>query len=78
MEAIMKFRLDNKYMHWGITAFLVIAASMIFYYAIFHMKSLIEGIKLFLTIVAPIIYGFAIAYILSSVVNFFEEKQERK
>ncbi|MDO4339956.1 MAG: AI-2E family transporter [Eubacteriales bacterium] len=68
----MKFRWDNRYLHWGVTAFLVIAASMLFYYGIFHMKTLITGIKTFLNIMAPIIYGFAIAYVLSPVVNFME------
>ena len=43
----MKFRWDNRYLHWGVTAFLVIAASMLFYYGIFHMKTLIVGIKTF-------------------------------
>ena len=49
----MKFRWDNRYLHWGVTAFLVIAASMLFYYGIFHMKTLIVGIKTFLGIMAP-------------------------
>lgn len=43
----MKFRWDNRYLHWGVTAFLVIAASMLFYYGIFHMKTLIVESKLF-------------------------------
>ena len=60
----MKFRWDNRYLHWGVTAFLVIAASMLFYYGIFHMKTLIVGIKTFLGIMAPIIYGVILAYIL--------------
>ena len=46
----MKFRWDNRYLHWGVTAFLVIAASMLFYYGIFHMKTLIVGIKTFLVL----------------------------
>ena len=50
----MKFRWDNRYLHWGVTAFLVIAASMLFYYGIFHMKTLIVGIKTFLGIMAPL------------------------
>lgn len=70
----MKYRWDNKYLHWGVTAFLVIAASMLFYYGIFHMKSLIFGIKTLIRILAPIIYGFVIAYILSPIVNFLEKK----
>ena len=70
----MKFRWDNRYLHWGVTAFLVIAASMLFYYGIFHMKTLIIGIKTFLGIMAPIIYGVILAYILSPLVNFLEQK----
>ena len=65
----MKFRWDNRYLHWGVTAFLVIAASMLFYYGIFHMKTLIVGIKTFLGIMAPIIYGVILAYILSPLIN---------
>lgn len=70
----MKFRWDNKYLHWGVTAFFVIAASMLFYYGIFHMRTLITGIKTFFHIMAPIIYGFAIAYVLSPIVNFLEKQ----
>ena len=70
----MKFRWDNKYLHLGVTAFPVIAASMLFYYGIFHMGTLISGIKTFFGIMAPILYGVAIAYLLSSVVNFMEKK----
>lgn len=69
----MKYRWDNRYLHWGVTAFLVVAASMLFYYGIFHMKTLVGGIKTFFDIMAPIIYGIAIAYILSAVVNFLEK-----
>lgn len=68
----MKYRWDNRYLHWGVTAFLVIAASMLFYYGIFHMKSLLTGIRVLGNILAPIIYGAAIAYILSPVVDFLE------
>lgn len=68
----MKYRWDNKYLHWGITAFLVIAASMLFYFGIFQMNKLISGIKLVLEVLTPVIYGAAIAYLLSSVVNFLE------
>lgn len=69
----MKFRWDNRYLHWGVTAFLVIAASMLFYYGIFHMKTLVTGIKTFLGIMAPIIYGVILAYILSPLINLFSK-----
>ena len=58
----MKIRWNHRYVQLGVTAFLVIAASILFYYGIFHMKSLITGIKTFFGIMAPIIYGAAIAY----------------
>ena len=47
---------------------------MLFYYGIFHMKTLIVGIKTFLGIMAPIIYGVILAYILSPLINLFEQK----
>ena len=37
----MKLRWDNQHVRWGVTSFLVIAASMLFYYGVFHMKTLI-------------------------------------
>ena len=46
----MKLRWDNQHVRWGVTAFLVIAASMLFYYGVFHMKTLITGIQTFLGI----------------------------
>lgn len=70
----MKFRWDNRYLHWGVTAFLVIAASMLFYYGIFHMQTLLTGIRTLLSILAPIIYGLIIAFLLNPVVNFLEKK----
>ena len=44
----MKLRWDNQHVRWGVTSFLVIAASMLFYYGVFHMKTLITGIQTFL------------------------------
>lgn len=70
----MKIRWNHRYVQLGVTAFLVIAASILFYYGIFHMKSLITGIKTFFSIMAPIIYGAAIAYLLTPIVNFLERK----
>ena len=69
-EITMKIRWNHRYVQLGVTAFLVIAASILFYYGIFHMKSLITGIKTFFGIMAPIIYGAAIAYLLTPIVNF--------
>lgn len=68
----MKYRWDNKYLHWGITAFCVIAASMLFYFGIFQMHQLIAGVKKFLSVLTPVIYGAILAYLLCPIVNYIE------
>ena len=70
----MKFRWENQHVRWGVTAFLVIAASMLFYYGVFHMKTLLTGIQTFLGILTPIVYGVVIAFLLSPILNFLEKK----
>ena len=50
----MKFRLDNKYVKWGVTAFSVIAGSIFFYYLVFHISDLIQNIKGLINIVMPV------------------------
>ena len=51
----MKFRWDKKYLYWGITAFCVIAASILFYFGLFRMNTLIGGITAILEILATLI-----------------------
>ena len=68
----MKLNLEKKYQQIALTAFLVIAASVLFYYAIFHLKNLVGGIRFVLGILSPIIYGAVIAYLLTPIVNFLE------
>ena len=63
----MKLRWDNQHVRWGVTSFLVIAASMLFYYGVFHMKTLITGIQTFLGILTPIVYGVVIAFLLTRI-----------
>lgn len=68
------FRWDNKYLYWGVTAFLVICASMLFYFGIFQMEQLIVGFKTIQNIMMPVIFGAIIAYLLTPIVNFLEKK----
>lgn len=70
----MKFHLDKKYLYWGITAFLVICASICFYYLLFHGSNLWGGIRTILNIVMPILDGFVLAYLLTPVLNQLERK----
>ena len=36
-----RFRWDKKYLYWGITAFLVIAAAVLFYMLLQHLPDLL-------------------------------------
>ena len=68
----MKFHVDKKYIAWGITAFCVIAASILFYYLLFHMGNIRTAFGSAVKICMPIIDGLVIAYLLSPVVNRLE------
>lgn len=69
----MKFKFDKKYFYWGITAFLVVAASILFYYVLFHRSSLSNGIRTVLGISMPIIDGLVLAYLMTPVLNKIEK-----
>lgn len=68
----MKFRFEKKYLYWGITAFLVIAASLIFYYFLFHMNNVRAGFRTFTKTCMPIIDGLVLAYLMTPLVNHME------
>lgn len=70
----MKFKINNKYFRWGLTAFLVVAASILFYYFMFHSSNIKSGIKVITDILMPVVWGFAIAYLLTPILNFTERK----
>ena len=70
----MKFRIDKKYIAWGLTAFCVIAASIVFYYLLFHMGNIKNAFGSAVKICMPIIDGLVVAYLLAPVVNYMERE----
>ncbi len=64
----------SRYIHGGITAFIVIAASILFYFGLDYLKELIKLIGGLLRILAPFFWGLGIAYLLSPITSFFERK----
>ena len=70
----MKFKINNKYFRWGLTVFLVVAASILFYYFMFHSSNIKAGIHTITGILMPVVWGFAIAYLLTPVLNCIEKK----
>ncbi|MBR3289321.1 MAG: AI-2E family transporter [Clostridia bacterium] len=70
----MKFRWDKKYLHWGVTAFCVIACSLLFYWLVTDWGSLMSGIGTLLSILSPVLYALVFAFLLAPVCNFVERK----
>lgn len=67
-----KFRWDKKYLYWGITAFLVVAASILFYIFLTHIDSLKAGIGALMKILSPFVWGMVIAYLLCPLMNILQ------
>ena len=63
-------RHKNDYFLWGVTAFCVIAASLLLGFTLYNLKSLVEAGRALVRILMPFIWGFAIAYLLLPVYNF--------
>ncbi len=70
----MKLKFNNKYFKWGLTAFGVIAASICFYYLVFHIGDVIKNLKALFNVVMPVVFGLVIAYLLTPILNFIEKK----
>ena len=70
----MKIKLNNKYVGWGLTAFLVIAASICFYYLIFHISKFIPNLAAIIEILMPVVFGLVMAYLLTPVLNFIDHR----
>ena len=70
----MKLHMNKRYLHIGITAFLVIAASICFYYLVFHGDRFSAQLKNFFTIISPVLYGIIFAYLMTPMVNGIERR----
>ena len=69
----MKFKFNNKYVRWGMTGFLAVAASIVFFYFMFHGSQIKEGFANVIDVLMPIVLGLVTAYLLAPVLNFVEQ-----
>ena len=68
------FRWDKKYLHWGITAFCVIASAILFFMALHYLGLVGKAIKSLVRILSPFIWGLVIAYLLGPLVKALQKK----
>lgn len=64
----------KKYLYQGITAFLVVACCILFFFAIFRLDSIWGTVKRIFGILQPIVYGLVIAYLIHPIVKFCEKR----
>ncbi|MDD7739883.1 MAG: AI-2E family transporter [Fusicatenibacter sp.] len=70
----MKNSKYQKYLLAGLTAFLVIAASLLFYYLLFHQDSVRRVVSNILHILSPLIFALIISYVISPAINLLERR----
>ena len=68
------FRWDKKYLYWGVTAFLVIAASVLFYLAMNYLPLVTDAFKRFAAILNPFIWGAVFTYLLAPLMHQLERR----
>lgn len=71
-ESPMKAKMNNICFRWGLTAFFVIAAGILFYYLVFHASNIKANLGIVTNILMPVVFGFVMAYLLTPVLNFIE------
>ncbi len=57
------------YLHWGMTAFCVIALSFLFFFSLFRVGSLVQSLKTAMGVLMPFVYGGVFAYLLNPLFN---------
>ena len=67
------FRWDKKYLYWGVTAFLVVAASVLFYMALKYLPILGGALQRLARILNPFIWGLVFTYLLAPLMRSLEK-----
>ena len=57
-----------------ITMFFVVAACILFYFALLRLSEISKTVRMILAVLKPIIYGMVIAYLLNPLVRWVEQK----
>ena len=70
----MKEEFKKDYFKWGVTAFCVLLALLLVFFAFYRCEFIISGIGKIFNILSPFFFGVAMAYLLNPVVIFFESK----
>lgn len=68
-ETLFEKHRENIYFRWGLTAFIVIAASIVLMLLLTKLPAFLAFCKAFLKTLSPVVYGLIIAYLLHPIVD---------
>ena len=68
----MKFKPEKKYVGYALAGFFALAGGILFYYVVFHSKSLFSNIGAIKKICMPILDGMILAYLMTPIMNWIE------
>ena len=70
----MKQKIENKYLYTGLTAFMVIGASLLLYFFFLRFDNIIAVLGKIIHILKPLIYGIVLAFVLTQIFNYIDSK----
>ena len=68
------FHWDRKYLYWGITAFCVIAAAVLFYMTLRFLPELRKALGGLVRILSPFLWGFVITYLTAPLMKLLDRR----
>lgn len=69
-----RFNWDKQYLYWGITAFCVIAASIVFFMVFSNLTMINTSLSTLIGILSPFLWGLVITYLLSPLMRRLEKR----
>ena len=69
----MKSDKYQRYIYWGVTAFIVLALLVVFVFTIKEMDQVKAGVRMLFQILGPVIYGAVLAYLLAPIYNWVRD-----
>lgn len=73
----MKLNRNEKYFKWGLTAFLVIVAAILFWIVFSNLKGFYDLFLEFTDIISPVLFGCLFAYLMNPVMEFVRKKADK-
>lgn len=73
----MKLHRNEKYFKWGLTAFLVIVAAILFWIVFSNLSGFYDLILEFTDIISPVLFGCLFAYLMNPLMEFVRKKADK-